>query len=134
MPGLARDRDDDYYRRGGRSNGVWQRFGSSPVRSALRNLESVASRNRLSGHDRDHARDGIERLRRFDDRLRTGRWDGGAIDKAIEDVKHLSEADRLNPRDRAMLRDDLYALRDFRANRGNASYGGYRNDGSRWPY
>jgi hypothetical protein len=133
VPGFARDRDDDYYR-GGRSNGGWQRFGSSPVRAALRDLEVIGSRGRLSGHDRDHVRDGIERLRRFDDRLRAGRWDSGAIDKGIENVKHLAEADRLNPRDRAVLRDHLYALRDFRANRGNSTYGGYSNDRGRWPY
>jgi hypothetical protein len=134
VPGFARDRDDDYYRGGRRSNSTWQRFGSTPVRAAIRDLQAVGSRARLSGHDRDHFRNGIERLSRFDDRLRSGHWDSGAIDKGIEDLKHLSDAEQLHPRDRAVLRDDLYALRNFRANRGNASYGGYRNDRSSWPY
>ena len=133
VPGFAQYRDDPYYG-GRRSNGTWQRFGSSPVRAAIRDLQSIASRARLSGRDRDRAHNAIDRLSRFDDRLRSGRWDGGAIDKGIDEVKHLTETDRLMPRDRSILRDHLYALRDFRANRGNTSYGGYRADRPRWPF
>ncbi|HET8547719.1 MAG TPA: hypothetical protein VFL57_06945 [Bryobacteraceae bacterium] len=137
VPAFAHDPDDDYYRgsrRDQRSRGIWQRFGGSPVRAAIRDLQAIGSHARVGGHDRDHFYNGIERLRRFDDGLRSGRWDSGAIDKGIEDVKHLSEADQLNPRDRAVLREHLFALRDFRANRGNWSYGGYRDDRLRWPY
>ena len=113
-------RDDDYYRRDRRdipSNGRWQRFGGSPVRAAIRDLQMIGSRARVGGHDRDHFYNGVDRLRRFEDRLRDGRWDGGAIDKAIEHVRHLSESDQLHPRDRSILRQHLYALRDFRSNR-----------------
>jgi hypothetical protein len=126
-PGFARDRDDDYRRgdngRYGRSNGDWQRFGASPVRAAVRDLQAIGSRARLSGRDRNHVRDGIERLLRFDDRLRAGHWDGGAIDKGIEHVRDLVDANQLHPRDRSVLREHLYALREFRSNRGGASYG-----------
>jgi hypothetical protein len=113
-------RDDDYYRRGprdNRSNGSWQRFGAPPVRAAIHELQAIGSRARLNGNDRDDVREGIERLRRFEDRLREGRWDNGALDRGIERVRDLSDSSRLHPRDRSVLRQHLYALRDFRANR-----------------
>jgi hypothetical protein len=141
VPVFAQYRDDDYNRRGSRGrggygygdrNGSWQRFGGSPVRDAIRDLQAIGSRARVDSHERDHFRDGVRHLMRFEDRLRSGRWDGDALDDAIEDIQDLSQADQLNPRDRSILRQDLHALRNFRANRGNGY--GYRDDRARWPY
>ena len=118
-PAPARDNDD--YRRGG----GWQRFGGSPVRSAIRDLQSIGSRTRVDGHERDHFRGAIDRLRRFEDRWRDGRWDGGSLDRAIEHIRDLADARQLHPRDRSLLRQHVYALRDFRSNRDDR-YWGYR--------
>ena len=45
-------------------------------------------------------------------------FDTGKLDKAIHNLEHLAEADRVRGRDREMLSRDLYDLRQFRASRG----------------
>lgn len=91
-----------------------------------RDLQRAASDSYLDGHDRRHFETAFNELRRFENNWSGGRFDNHALDKAIENIDHLAHADRVRPRDREMLRQDLWQLRDFRANRGGY-YGGYRD-------
>ena len=152
VPALPASADDDDYLWGRdrwpqdrRDRDVYSRdrygygYGSgSPVQRAMQDLRRVESRSRVAGHNREHFYNAMDRLRTFDERLRReGRWDSGRLDKAIEDLKHLSEADELHPRDRAVMRDSLYALREFRSSRGGGGYYGYGDrsrDRNPWPW
>jgi len=60
----------------------------------------------------------ISELYKFEDKLRRGRWDGDHLDRAIDNMKHLTESGRIPPRERDIIYNDTRALRDFRASRG----------------
>jgi len=132
-PGLiADDRDGRYDDR--RGNGGWRGPASqgaipyarpsygprgNAVHSALRDLQSIASRARVDKHEANHFRRAIEELAQFDERARRGRFDEDSLKDAINNIEHLVQADQVHPRDRARLREDLFALRALRS-------GGYR--------
>lgn len=129
---------DPYYRGGGNPNGYGndpryrggysrgERAGGSVLDRARGDLERAASDSYyMNGHERDHFRHAMQELDKFQNRLERGKWDNGAIDRAIENIAHLANADRIRPRDRQILNSDLYALREFRASRGYSNGGGY---------
>ena len=135
-------RDDPYYRGRGvyldddyryRNNGpyAYGRNTGSLINQVMSDISRAASYARVDGHERRHFDDAIQKLREFQDRWAQGKFDQHKLDKAIEDLQHLANAAQLRPRDRDMLANDLVALRDFRANRGQYSNGGngvYRDD------
>jgi hypothetical protein len=145
----GRNRDDDYYgrnddyRRGpyrdDRNNGY---YSGAVIGRTMRDLQSAASRSRVSGHDRNHFNRAMNELQQFDYRSQQGKFDTGKLDKVIEDLDHLSRADQVHPRDRQILGRDMQDLRVFRSNRGGygGGYGGYgdsRNGGYNrggWPW
>jgi len=57
-------------------------------------------------------------LQDFQVRWSHGKFDTGKLDKAIHNLEHLAQADRVRVRDREILSRDLYDLRQFRATRG----------------
>ena len=57
-------------------------------------------------------------LQEFQSRWARGKFDTGKLDKAIHNLEHLADADRVRGRDREILSRDLYDLRQFRASRG----------------
>src|SRR5689334_18062403 len=131
IPMLAQDhrdgqfyRDDNAYSRENiqyRQYGQYgnRGYGGNSVFDRVRSDLTRASRSyRLNGHERDHVNGAFSDLDRFQSRWQQGSWDGRSLDKAIEHVAHLADANRVDPRDRDMLRSDLQMLRDFRANRG----------------
>jgi hypothetical protein len=72
----------------------------------------------------EHARQKIWDVQR---KLASGRFDRGALDDAIGNIKHAVNNPSTDYRDRRILADDLAGLRAFRANRGYAAPGyGYR--------
>ena len=134
-------RDDDYGRRG-RDRGSYEpgygpSYGSGVVDRTLLDLRRAASNARLDGHERSHFNSAVKELQKFQDRWRDGRFDTGRLDKAIDSLRHLANADRIHPRDRGVLARDMEALRDFRSrgNYGGGGYGGPNTRGGRgWPY
>jgi hypothetical protein len=94
----------------------------------MTDLDRARSYRRIDGHERRHFEQARRDLERFQANWYNGRWDNGRLDSAIGNIDHLVNSDQLSPRDREMLSRDLYALRDFRANRGynRRGYGGYR--------
>ncbi len=91
------------------------------VLSDLDRAQSFAYARRGEAKDFDRAR---RDLLRFRENWQRGRFDRDRLDGAIERIHHLVDSRWLAPRERETLSRDLYALRDFRSNRGY--YGGYR--------
>ena len=131
-------RDDEYYRRDGggyrdevsygprdpyRTNGPYRsgrsgRANGSLIYQVINDLRMAASNSYADWHEDRHFERALEQLQSFEDRWQNGRFDESRLNKAIEDIQHLANADKLHPRYRNMLASDLRALRDFRRNRG----------------
>ena len=118
--------DDPYYRQRGYGYGQNQDYLIGRVMS---DLNQAASRAYLDGHERRHFDEVAGNLQDFQARWSRGRFDTGKLDKAIHNLEHLAQADRVRGRDREMLTRDLYDLRQFRATRGGYYQrpGYYRN-------
>ncbi len=101
--------------------------GSDAVNRTLDDLSRARSYLYTDHHERKHFDKAQSELLKFQDRWARGHFDNGRLDEAIENVQHLVNADRVSPRDREILRQDLFALREFRSTRG-------RFDGGRDPY
>ena len=121
----ARDNDDDR-RWGGFGNsrsrgGGWyggnQRGGVNIIDRTLSDLRRAASRNRVDGHERDHFRRAMSELQTLRYRMADGRFDEGRLNRAIEDLEHLSNARQIHPSDRRTLAQDMYALQNLRYSR-----------------
>ena len=84
----------------------------------MTDLNRAAERARLDGHERKHFDEVAGNLQEFEARWARGKFDTGKLDKAIHNLEHLAEADRVRGRDRDMLAEDLEDLRQFRASRG----------------
>jgi len=114
--------DDPYYRQRGYGYGQNQDYLIGRVMS---DLSQAASRAYLDGHERKHFDEVAGNLQDFQARWSRGKFDTGKLDKAIHNLEHLAQADRVRGRDRDTLGRDLYDLRQFRATRG----GNYQSPG-----
>lgn len=120
---FAHDGDNGRFGRGGSGYDSRSRGGyGDPAGSALRDLERIASRSRVDGHERDHFRNALKDLARFQDRARDGRFDEGKLENAIEHMEHLADARQVHPRDRQIIRGHVARLNSLLR-------GGYRG---RW--
>jgi len=124
-------RRDDRYRDGygrGRNSGPYSNNGryagdAASMASQIRNdLGRIASRTRADNHERNHFQKAQQELSKFEDRMRQGRFDQGALDKSIDNVQHLVSSNQIMPRDRNVLMQDLRSLQNMRAN-GGGGYG-----------
>lgn len=95
------------------------------ISRVMSDLNRAASGAYLDNHERHHFEEVAGNLQDFQARLARGKFDTGKLDKAIHNLQHLAEADRVRGADRDMLARDLYDLRQFRDTRG-----GYRYNGS----
>jgi hypothetical protein len=118
---------DPYYRgdrsdRGGYSQPAYgYGYGSNQqflVNRVMTDLDQAARRARLDEHEVNHFNEVARSLQDFQSKWARGKFDSGKLDKAIHNLEHLAEADRVRGRDREMLARDLYDLREFRASRG----------------
>jgi hypothetical protein len=102
----------------------------SLVGRVLSDLDRAARNAYLDGHERKHFDEAARKLQEFEERWAQGRFDNGKLDKAIENLDHLANADRVSGRDREMLARDVQDLRQFRSTGGRYSngYGDYRDD------
>ena len=116
-------RDDPHYRGGYSQQGYGYGYGYGRnqqvlVDRVMSDLDQAARRARLDGHEVDHFNEVARSLQEFQSKWARGKFDTGKLDKAIHNLEHLAEADRVRGRDREMLSRDLYDLRQFRASRG----------------
>lgn len=119
---------DPYNNRNDRpyDNRGYDRRQQSPVDQVMSDLNRAAGRARLDGHERKHFEQAMRSLQEFQERWARGRFDNGKLDKAIDNLEHLAQADRVRGFDRNLLARDLNDLRQFRAT------GGRYNDNPRY--
>ena len=107
------DHDRFYREREEFSRGDWRGHLFARVRQDL----DYVSRDTFRGDDRYR----LDRTYRdLDDLQRdyaSGRWDRRALDDVIQSLDRVVDDNRLSPRDRDALRDDLGRLRDLRGRR-----------------
>lgn len=106
----------------------------SLLRRVMADLNMVAAHARIDRHERKHFDEAARKLEEFEYRWARGKFDGGKLDKAIENLEHLADADQLRGRDRNILARDAQDLRQLRFTRGrysNDGYGDYRDDWDR---
>ncbi len=101
----------------------------SLIGRVLSDIDRAASDSRFDNHERSHFEEASRRLQEFEERWSRGNFDTGKLDRAIDSLQHLANADQLRGRDRGILSQDLSELRQFRATRGRYSNGGYRDYG-----
>jgi hypothetical protein len=119
-------RNDPYYRNNRDGYGqdrysqqrAYGRNYESLIGRVLTDLDRAAASAYLDEHERKHFEEVAGKLQEFEARWARGRFDTGKLDKAIENLEHLAEADRVRGRDRDMLARDVQDLRRFRATRG----------------
>jgi len=115
-------RNDPYYRNGvytdDRYSYGYDRNSQYLIDRVMSDLDQAARRARLDDHEADHFNEVARNLQEFQSRWARGKFDTGKLDKAIHNLEHLAEADRVRGRDRGMLWRDLDDLRQFRATRG----------------
>ena len=105
---VGRDRDDRY--RDGRGFGIFDR-----VRGDLDRAEAESHWN---GGDRRRFNKVREELGEFQGKWANGRFDKHELDDAIGALQKVVSDNRLDYRDRDVLQNDLFQLRDFRARYG----------------
>jgi hypothetical protein len=102
--------------------GSYQRQQStSPADRTIEDLRQVAQRNAFSHGERERYDHAIEHLSQFAGKLYAGRMDRGKLDHGIDDVRTVLRRNRIDPRGREILSNDLNELYRFRS-----SNGGYR--------
>jgi hypothetical protein len=122
--------NDPYYRNDRYGGGYGN--ASSLVARVQNDIYRAASNSYTDNHERKHFENASQNLAKFNDRMRQGRFDSHSLDKSIDDLNHLVNANQVRPRDRRILADDMNALRQLRSSGGynSGSYGGY---GNRYP-
>jgi hypothetical protein len=76
-------------------------------------LEHVWSAVRASDKERRRLERTKEELTKMQADLDQGRFDNGLLNDAIDSIRKSSNDDRLAPRDRQVLADDLIRLKDY---------------------
>jgi hypothetical protein len=76
-------------------------------------LEHVWSAVRASDQEHRRLEKTKEELTQMQSDLDHGRWDNGILNDGIDSIRKPSNDDRLAPRDRTVLADDLVRLKEF---------------------
>lgn len=105
-----RDRDDWY-----RGNEWRQRFFEH-VRD---DVDHVRSKTFPIGGDQYRLATTIQELNELQDKLAHGRYDERELNEVIDAMARVVRDNRLSPRDRDILTDDLNRMRDFRSRGGD---------------
>lgn len=105
----------------GPQGGNYQRQAGSPADRVLEDLRMVAQRNSFSRGDHERFEHAMEHLSQFSSKLYSGRMDRGKLDRSIDDLRNILRRNRIDPRGREILGNDLNELYRYRS-----SYGGFR--------
>jgi hypothetical protein len=77
-------------------------------------LDHIGSAIWASGKERNRLERTKQELAELQDKLEHGRYDEHELDDVIDSMKKSANDERLAPRDRDVLGDDLIKLRDYR--------------------
>jgi exoribonuclease R len=100
--------------------GNYQRQSNSSAERTMEDLRQVAQRNAFTHGERERFDHALEHLSQFSRKLYAGRMDRGKLDRSIDDVGNILRHNRIDPRGREILSNDLNELMRYRAN--NAGY------------
>ena len=78
-------------------------------------LEHIWSASRASEKERRRLDRTRQELTKMQADLDQGRWDNGLLNDVIDSLRKSSNDERLSPRDRDVLADDLVRLHDYQA-------------------
>ena len=110
--GLSAVAQDWYHDREGRYQGEqWRGHVFEHVRS---DLDHVGSAAWASGKERTRLQRTRQELAELQGKMEHGRYDEGELNDVIDSLKKSANDERLAPRDRDVLNDDLNRLRDYR--------------------
>jgi hypothetical protein len=105
---------DWYHDREGRFHGdQWRGHVFTEVRN---DLEHIWSANRAADRERRRLDRTKQELTELQAKLDRGRFDNGILNDVIDSIRKSSNDDRLAPRDREVLTDDLNRLKDYQVN------------------
>lgn len=90
-----------------------------------RDLDRADANPYLKSNARGHIDHARHEIWQFQQRWASGRFDLGRLDGSIRAVNKVVNADSVDYRDRQTLQDDLFRMREFRAQRGYAAGYGY---------
>jgi hypothetical protein len=108
---------DWYHERQERFRGEeWRRHVFTEVRT---DLDHVWSAVHASDRERERLAKTKEELTKMQADLDHGRWDNGMLNDAIDSIRKSSNDQRLAPRDREVLADDLVRLKDYQDHHNN---------------
>jgi hypothetical protein len=110
---------NDPYSRGGRGYG---NNVSALLDKVNYDLQRAASQWRYNGGDMRRVQKAQEHLYNFRNRLNSGRYDRGELDRAIGDIQSVCDHMGGNWRERSVLTEDLARLREFRSLQANGNY------------
>jgi hypothetical protein len=112
--GLSAVAQDWYHDRDARYRGEqWRSHVFLHVRS---DLDHVWSARRASEKERMRIERTKQELTELQEKLDQGRFDNGTLNDVIDSIRKSANDDRLAPRDRAVLSDDLNRLKDYQNN------------------
>lgn len=109
------------------AQGPWRgRYSNAPVIDrVLSDIDRAGYNGYADRHERNRLENARRDLIRFQDNWARGRFDRDRLDSAIDNLHHVVDSGRIDPRARGLLARDMDILRDFRANRGSGY--GYRD-------
>ena len=76
-------------------------------------LDHIWSARHASDRERRRLDKTREELTQLQEDLNHGRWDNGILNDVIDSIQKSANDDRLSPRDRDVLSDDLRRLKDY---------------------
>jgi hypothetical protein len=115
--GLSAFGQDWYRERAERYRGDrWRSHVFLEVRS---DLDHVRSAFHASDKERRRLERTREELTELQASLDAGRWDNGHLNDVIDSLTKSADDDRLSPRDREILRDDVMRLKDYQEHHNN---------------
>ncbi len=88
----------------------WKPHVFQDVRTDMEHIWSV---NNAADKERKRIVKTEEELTKMQGDLNQGRWDNGVLNDVIDSLRKSSNDDRLAPRDREVLADDLIRLKDY---------------------
>jgi hypothetical protein len=102
---------DWYHDREERFRGeTWRKSVFLQVRT---DLEHIWSADRAADRERKRLDTTKQELTKMQADLDQGRWDNNILNDVIDSIRKSSNDDRLSPRDRGVLADDLARLKQF---------------------
>jgi len=113
--GAAAQAQDWYHDRDSRYRGdQWRSHVFADVRSDLNHIWSA---NHASDKERERLDRTKQELSDLQAKLDHGEWDNGHVNDVIDSLRKSANDDRLSPRDREILNDDVNRIKDLQDSR-----------------